>query len=91
VGGTLIVASLVATSSLISRLLQSSFFFLVGGIFLYEGIAILTGLTPTISRIMAYNLDIHPAPVAAFEGFLAGIVIVMLALHFAGLLSFWKP
>lgn len=73
------------------RLLQALPFAAVAVFFAYEAIAIVTELVPTISRIMAYNLDIHPPVVAAVEGFLAGVVVVMLALHFAGALSWWRP
>ena len=67
----------------------------IAGMLWYETYAVGSGRAPTLSRILAYSIDTAPPQlavwVAATVGLLAGIVGTVLALHFAGLLSFWRP
>ena len=65
------------------------------GLLWYEAYAYGSGRVPTLSRILAYAIDVAPPQLAVWTAFttglLAGIVGTVLALHFAGLLGFWKP
>jgi hypothetical protein len=72
-------------------LLEASPFAAVAMFFWYETIAVATGWSPTISKIIAYNVDVHPPVIVAFEAFFAGVIMTGLALHFANMLSFWRP
>lgn len=74
-----------------SNWLAAAPFFAVAAFFAYEGIAIVTGLVPTISRIMAYELDVHPPLLVAVWSFLAGMFVLLLVLHFASALPWWRP
>lgn len=76
------------------RIASAAFFALVGigfgGALLYEAFAIFTGLSPTISKIVAGSADIHPR-LSLVVAFIAGAVVMALAAHFADVLALWKP
>ena len=73
------------------RLLAAAPFWAVAAFMGYEALAIVTGWAPTISRIVAYNLDVHPPLLVAIWSFLAGMLVLLLALHFASALPWWRP
>lgn len=76
---------------MLRNLLDALPFAAVSAFFAYEAISIVTGISPTISRILAYNLDTHTPITTFIWGVGAGAFLVLLALHIAGLLPFWRP
>lgn len=76
---------------MVSNLLAALPFTAVSLFFGYEALAIITNKFPTISRIMAYNVDTHPPVLVAVYAFMAGMITLLLVLHFAGALPWWKP
>lgn len=73
-----------------NRFIAGSFFWSLALPLLYEGYAIVFRGDPTISRIVAYSLSAQPLW-GAFYAFLAGLVVMLLALHFTGALPWWRP
>lgn len=73
------------------HVLEASPFAAVSIFFAYETVAIITGWSPTISKIIAYEVDIHPPVIIAAEAFIAGVILTGLAFHFGNALSWWRP
>ena len=73
------------------RVLDAVPFLAVSAFFAYEAFSIITGLSPTISRILAYDLDTHTPTTTFVWGLMAGAFILLLAQHISGLLPFWRP
>lgn len=76
---------------MLRNLLDAAPFAAVSLFFAYETISIITGISPTISRILAYNLDAHGKVPDFVWGVGVGAILVLLILHITGFLSFWKP
>lgn len=74
-----------------TKVLAATPFAAVSVFFAYEALAILTGWAPSISRIVAYNVDVHPPVLVAVWAFLAGMFVLLLVLHFASALPWWRP
>jgi hypothetical protein len=64
-------------------------FLAVALLFGYEWGALTFGL-PTLSQMVSAHISRQPA-LGAVEGFVAGVVISMLVMHFAGVLPWWRP
>lgn len=73
------------------HLLEASPFWAVSIFFAYEAVSIMTGWSPTISKILAYEVDVHPPVFVAAEAFLAGVFFFALVMHVANMLPFWRP
>jgi len=72
-----------------SRLLGLPFL-AVALLFTYEWVALTFGVLPTLSEIVSSHISRQPA-LGAVEGFVAGVVVTMLVMHFAGALPWWRP
>lgn len=61
-----------------------------GGCLAYETYAVAAGKTPTISRIAAGEIAIHPRR-AIVVSFIVGGVVTGLVAHFADIIRAWEP
>jgi hypothetical protein len=75
----------------LTRLLDAAPFLAVAAFFLYESASILFLKSPTISRILAYNLDTHGKVPDFVWGVGVGAFLILLILHITGFLTFWRP
>jgi hypothetical protein len=62
----------------------------LGGALAYETYAILSGKTPTISKIAAGEIAVHPHR-GMVIAFVAGGAVTGLVAHFADLIRVWRP
>lgn len=76
---------------MLTKLLDGLPFLAVGVFFLYEWASIVFLKSPTISRILAYNLDTHGKVPDFVWGVGIGAFLVLLLLHITGFLPFWRP
>lgn len=83
-------AGMTRTEKIAGSLLFGSLAIGFGGALSYETYAIAAGRTPTISKIAAGEITVHPRQ-AIVVSFIVGGVVAGLVAHFADMIRVWEP
>ena len=83
-------ASMTRTEKIAGTCLFGSLAIGFGGALAYETYAIAAGKTPTISRIAAGEITVHPKR-SIVIAFVVGGVVTGLVAHFADMVRVWQP
>lgn len=87
---TALKAQMTRTEKIAASLLFGSLAIGFGGALSYETYAVAAGKTPTISKIAAGEIAVHPKR-AIVVSFVVGGIVTGLVAHFADMIRVWEP